>query len=498
MSADRLRALEGFVLGDSWVVPPESSEKEQRSATAKPEQSKDQHESEPEDKTKNLESSSSTISGPELIMPSIYEASIPEASWVAPETRPRAQSAKKKKTKRSSPEKAKKEEQEEAKETPTKPRADTDNPQEDKKAATEQEGLLKHTSKAILDWTLEKIIRPGINILLVAAILHTLVLPELVYNYPSLCSIAPVSNYYGPSCALQLHHPRHPKTDNGANLLSSRYESITVSQRQLETLFNKTLQTIAPLNNSLKQSESKLRDVQRDLKHVYPGVKNTLDLEFQFCWQATRTAAQEFDSLKADMQSAVDSLIAAGSLQQAEQDRRRPTSTSRTSQGQGESENKSKSKSRSRSKSHSDTARAARVSTQLSRREQYLERLRSRIRSKADSMAGNLAALNDHLESIEAVVDREGRSYRHRQAFLAGLSPVGDKLQAAFGALLPGLPERVLRVVKPAHGDDAASADGPVESVNRLLRDAANQHHPVMDLVQDLSWQLQDLQRSEG
>lgn len=54
-----------------------------------------------------------------------------------------------------------------------------------------------------------------------------------------------------------------------------------------------------------------------------------------------------------------------------------------------------------------DIAKDARHSTQMARREKYLDQLAARMRLRTDSLTGDFAALADHLESLERVVQRE-------------------------------------------------------------------------------------------
>ena len=473
MSTDRLRALEGFVLGESWVVTPNASEQKQpddgRAEESPSESPSENHDHAPENRGRKKHhdpepaiASSSAISGPELIMPSIHEAPVSEASWVAPELRPRMQSLhQRRRASRSRPGKSERRRSG----NPAVESRETPGPSQGRQA----EGAFLHTIGSSLAWGLEKIVRPGINAVLVAAIVHILVLPELVYQYQSLCGIAPVSDLYPTSCAPR--YQQHMPGVSSAYLLPARVDSIITSQRRLEALFNATLQGIRPLSNSLKESESMLRDVQGDLKRVYPGVKHALDLEFQGCWQAIRTATQEFDSLKADMQSAADSLMATGSLQaDLGPQNKRPSAPTHPS----------------------DAAKATRLSTQTVRREQYLERLSSRIRSKADSLCSSFATLDDHLESVEIIVDREEKD-RQRNSPASRQFPLQDKLHSLFGSLL--LPRGGGSAMNPPAENPASSTVvNPYQSVSKLLRDVANHHRPVMDLVQKLSRQLNRLQ----
>lgn len=54
-----------------------------------------------------------------------------------------------------------------------------------------------------------------------------------------------------------------------------------------------------------------------------------------------------------------------------------------------------------------DIAKDARHSTQMARREKYLDQLAARMRLRTDSLTGDFATLADHLESLKRVVERE-------------------------------------------------------------------------------------------
>jgi hypothetical protein len=84
------------VLGESWVIAQASTSATSKDKDAKnhnaasptplpkAERHKDQNKARTTDSTESISSSSWTLAGPELIMPSICEMSISEASWVAP------------------------------------------------------------------------------------------------------------------------------------------------------------------------------------------------------------------------------------------------------------------------------------------------------------------------------------------------------------------------------------------------------------------------------
>jgi ABC-type amino acid transport substrate-binding protein len=211
---------------------------------------------------------------------------------------------------------------------------------------------------------------------------------------------------------------------------------------------------MTPLANTLKQSESKLRDVENELKKVYPGTKHELDLEFNGCWEATRAANKKFNSLKADIRSAVDNLVVTGGARA------------------GDSQT---------------VAQDARLSTQVSWREQYLDQLTARMQGKADALSNDLATLDDHLESIDSILAREMR-------LSSAGTPNSAMNSASSGvrAIVNKLPS-FLR--PPEEADDLSRSD---LSVSKLFQDAANQHRPVVNAVRHLSYGLQTLQKKKA
>lgn len=221
-------------------------------------------------------------------------------------------------------------------------------------------------------WTWERPIRAITNLLLIAAISHLLVVPEVVYHSRHLCTIPTIPALYPTSCS-QLSHPRHYNNRPPP----TRYDSVLSLQTQLEILFNSTLEEITPYTNSLPETESLLHDIQTAMKQVQSGPRHELSLEYDGCRQALTTATRKLDSLKADLRSAVDSLMATGGLPQDSQNH------------------------------HHRVAKDVRLSTQMARREKYLDQLAARMRLKTDSLTGDFATVADHLESLKRIVAQQ-------------------------------------------------------------------------------------------
>lgn len=335
-----------MVLGDSWAVASVSSEEQDRVEPVTPSPSPRRRPDE-DQYAESIDAVmvSSSISGPELIMPSICET--PETSQVQASALKQRHQARKTETENTNPE------------------------GEDKGKDEGRDGVTEGKDILALPW--EKPLRMVVNLLLMAALVHLLVLPELVYhNHHRLCAIPTIPTLYPASCTR--HHDL--RTPGIRPHPSDPYDSVLALQTQLERLFNSTLDEIAPYADTLPATESILKDLQEALdKAQSHGPTHELTLEFDGCRQALTTASRKLHSLQTDLQSAVDSLMATGKL---------PVSV-----------NSSKS---------SGSSKDARLSMQMARREKYLDQLAARMRVRADSLTGEFATLADHLESLKMIV----------------------------------------------------------------------------------------------
>ncbi|KAF9885935.1 hypothetical protein FE257_012225 [Aspergillus nanangensis] len=452
MSTTSPRPRERSVLGDSWVVASSRSPQQGNQgnqAHHDPFLDAQTPTRKPPKRRKSNDASDSSMSGPELIMPSIYEAPISEASWIAPAIRSNP-------PQQSSPS-LKRRHKPGAGQDSSRPRK----PAVDSKVPKERTRKSQASASISLSRTLGKSIRVVINLLLFAVIAHLLVLPEIIQQYQTLCSIQALSAVYPASCIppfplpyRAIHHKPRPR---------SGYETVTSSQTRLESLLNATLHELTPLTSTLKRSESHLHTLQSDLKKVYPGPKHELDLEFNGCWQAIRATAKKFESLRADIRSAVDNLVvtADGSVEHAVR----------------------------------SVANDARLSTQIFRREQYLEQLTARMQSKADELAADLATLDDHLDSIATVLDREAKH-------ISGFSWPGTSSpvqQAHNHNKLWSLMDKFRAAKVPKRGSPPLDESTAAKALPLLkaFRDIAGLHRPVSHAVQTLSNGLQSLQKKK-
>jgi hypothetical protein len=431
-------------LGESWVVASRLLDDAQQTKGQRPEQADS---NEPE----SLATSSSSISGPELIMPSIYEVPVSEKSWVAPNMRtgddasPTPRRRHKHKPKDPDPDPTKEDRR----------RRQDEQARRKPKRQTQQRGMLARALKSAA-------IR-ALNSALILAILHLLLLPELVYQFQALCGVPTLSTLYSTSCATPSHTHTNPHAQDQPQ--TDRYTTALTAQTRLESLFNTTLAETSALTTTLRESSSNLHRVATTLRRTHPGWKNELDLEFDGCELAVRAATRKFDTLVADVHSAVDSLLATGSLGHPLE----PGAQGRRSRGR------------------TGVAQDARVSTQIQRRKQYLDQLAGRMRSKAEALAADLVTLDDHLESIGEIVGREWRG---------GDGIPSDSLGAGYRQwLLSGLPERFVSFLRPGP-QSPEGGSSPEESARETFQDAASQHRPVAEMVRNLVSRLQALQRA--
>ncbi|KAJ5422875.1 hypothetical protein N7445_010983 [Penicillium cf. griseofulvum] len=481
MSTEQPRIPDRPALGESWVIASTASLKE-KDPTKTP---NTRHESRKattktaEPASESLASSSSsswTISGPELIMPSICETPNLEESWVEYVRTPKQQGSEsmRKRRKVSMPNGAKQREQDRAS-----AKAGDADAGSSTESTTNEAGLVVKSKSIFRSHT--ALARKAINAVLIAIILHLLVLPEVVYQAKDLCHISSIKTLYPNSCiTLPTTYP--PRSAFHPSAIPPE-ETLANSQRQLESIFDTALETLTPLSAILKQSESMLADLESQLKSTFPEVRNALDLEFTGSNQAVQTAVWEFDSLRADLRSAIDSLLAS----------RPPTEITGTA------------------------ALDTRLATQMRRREEYLDRLRSQIRSKADSLNTRFITLDDHLEAVDGIVAREERRSPtfHKYASSSDdsssdrLYSMLDSLPIPFGAYLfrarssgaaDGNPVALTESSSSAVASTASTepTHTPRPATLALLRVAATHHRPVADSVLRLSRQLKDVQRATG
>lgn len=397
------RPQDSAVLGESWVVPssptPKNTQQDPETPSPSPRQRPSKENK--KDGSDSLHTSASSISGPELIMPSICESPVLEASWVTPHLRTKSSPS-------SSPQTLKRRhKQSHCKETSE--HGTTASVSSEERVSTPDHRADGDSTRSSSRWEIP--VRAVVNLVLIMAIAHLLVLPELVHHHRTLCSISIIPTVYPTSCLQPPTLPPHRQQNPHQH--PTHYDSVLSLQTQLEILFNSTLEEISPYASTLPETESFLHEIQTTMKRIHSGPQHELTLEFDGCRQALTTATRKLDSLKADLRSAVDSLMASSGLPLPAPDNERRSA---------------------------DIAKDVRHSTQMARREKYLDQLAARMRLRTDSLTGDFAALADHLESLKRVVERE-------TALRGGGSGSGDKdaskmyknLRTFVGSIVPGL-----------------------------------------------------------
>lgn len=448
--AEQPRTSDASALGESWVVASTTSiqEKDSRKndepmtptplARAGRRKELDRNEVNTTKESTDSLTSSWTMSGPELIMPSIQEAPISEASWVAP-VRSKDQTSESIRRRR----KISKE--------------DTTHGHLDASSASKPVASSEPTQSSLsrletLFHGQSTYVRMAINTSLLILILHLLFIPEIIYQAQSLCNVPTINTIYSKSCIRMSPRPFHP-----SNAIITPEETLTQAQTHLESIFTGSLDILAEHTQTLKETESMLSTLQSQLTSTFPNAHNALDLEFQGSDTALSGATREFDSLRADLRSAMDSLLASPITQDTS-----PPSITR------------------------DT----RLAVQLRRRAEYLDRLRAQLASKADSLIARFATLDDHLEAMEGIVPRGAAQDRDRTVLQSILHSLSSYVHFPYLGQVVDSSEDAGKV-----HDDASSR--PVSTL-ALLRLAATHHHPIVDAVSRLSQELAGLPRARA
>lgn len=458
--SERPRIPDRAVLGESWAMASTASmETDSRDAqgpaSATPQAEKSKDNGHKEGNTGQSTSSSWTMSGPELVMPSIHtEASLSETSWVKTvRSKDNTSPGTMRKRRKIS---AGQQQQDTAHATPDAGSSPAHN------APCKPKPSLSFNLTALCRER-GTLVRAAINSVMLILILHLLVLPELVYQAQNLCTLRPIKTLYPNSC-IRLT----PRSSFSLDSIATPEQTLTAAQNELELIFASALDTLSPLSHTLKESELMLEDLHSQLASTLPDARNALDLELQGGSAALRAATWEFDSLRADLRSAVDSLLASPPSQDS---------------------------------SAPSISRDTRLAVQLRRRAEYLDRLRAQLRSKADSLGSRFATLDDHLEAVEGIVSREERraslsaGVAFDEATRARLQSVLHSLSSyAFGSYSLGVGSRFSAESEPGE-DPASGASRPVPTL-ALLRLAATHHRAVAESVSRLSRQLAHVPRS--
>ncbi|KAJ9220420.1 hypothetical protein DTO169C6_7309 [Paecilomyces variotii] len=468
------------VLGESWVIADANSQFiPQKSIPKVPQSRQDEVRSrrsysQPPRPSSPHATSVASSSGPELIMPSIYDDTISEASWVAPKLRHRKGSLHKhKKTEQTSPQAA----QEKA----HVPEASTAVANDPPAAQPDiSRSLSEKAWEIVQSIGSKKYTKNIVSIFLLLPILHLLVLPELIYQYPIICNVSLVLTIYPASCA-QTQGTVQYKRSPAEIQRHSQYQSIASSQAQFEAALNTTIHEINLVPSPLKKEESALRDLYGQLKVTYTGAKYELDLEFQGTWPAIRSASLQLDLLTADMVSALDRLEEESRMTKQLLRVRDPMQDDANGNGKGSSNGflGFSVEFSWRSPENSETS----FPSQISHHAHILQRQASLVRSRVGSVLSEIAKMDEHLESVEDILIREERassdaSQNNTRSFVSDAT-------------------RLIRRVSSLVLDQNDESQPEVQEVSKssLLREIVFQHRRVAQTLRTLDSKMEGLQK---
>ncbi|OKL64469.1 hypothetical protein UA08_00995 [Talaromyces atroroseus] len=406
-------------LGDSWVVsdleestviikgnsasssqnltPPSSSESESYQET-------DHATSSATDLPDLTESTatlaSSTSSGPELIMPSIIfdSRTSDHGSWVIPRKRSKQSLYESRKAPRlpkpSRNHLSAHEQEHRNHHNITSLKNDRQpSPTAAATAATSDRGALGYFAqiKSYLSGDLERyeFFRLLLNSLLVLMVMHLLIFPEVVHQVPIICRVPPVSRIYNQTCA-----GRNRNVSEIASI-TANFQSAVRTQTQLQIYLNQTIEDMAPVDLSLKDSDAILRGIYTDIRNEYGGARHEIELEFEGIWVASRAITRALTNLKVDIKATVDGF-------QLPPHRYEYIKGARSNrQASGNIIN------RLLFRGLSDTDKQEPNINQFGRLNQELDSALTRLAHKTDTLLVQLAKLDDHLQSIKQLSVRE-------------------------------------------------------------------------------------------
>ncbi|KAL1988831.1 hypothetical protein VTN96DRAFT_7715 [Rasamsonia emersonii] len=465
-------AQNSSVLGESWVVPdlPPGQTRDDGDAECVHNKGSSEPRSYRSDGKSPSESqitSTSSTSGPELIMPSISIDMTSDGSWVVPRRRSKQISPRDQGMASS----ASQRDQGCATDRHKTP-ADTPAP-----AASGMEFVLHKISYLAQRLGQSKVVWMAVNTILLIPMLHLLILPELLYQFPQLCQLPSASTLYPKTCVV--HNGTSPKLAG----LPASYQHAVKTRIQLQDFLNQTVQALTPLDNPLKLSDREFRQIYNTIRDTYPGARHELDLEFEGAWTALRSASRELDTLRVGLKSISDNLV-------SQEARRSRDAQNHPGLLQGKSSNDESFWGRflSYGSSQRGSEKGTLLASQLSRLEQFLDTAVSRLSSETDSLLTHLATLDDHLESIQQVIMREeerehGSSSDARNAIAAFLEPMWSALSERFSFL----PSNVL--VSRSHDNSSNAA------LSGQLRRISAHHHPMASIIGKLDKELKALQK---
>lgn len=406
---------------------------------------------------------SSVSSGPELIMPSImFETRHSEhGSWVIPRKRSRQSLYESRKA----PKIPKPRSQTTSRERPEFPAQKKDDPPA---TATTTDTSIRHHFVQVKDYFAEDInryqfFRLILNSLLVLMTMHLLIFPELVHQVPIFCKVPGVPKVYSQTCT------NSNSTTSGIPSLSASYQSAVRTQQQLQNYLNQTIQDMAPLDVSLKDTDITLREIYTNIRREYGSARHEIELEFEGAWAASRSISRALMNLKVDMKSTVDGFQA-------------PTHRLEYLKGAARTSRKNADSIFSRltgRKTEKGEEPGIVALNQFGRLSRELDSAIARLAHKTDTLLVHLAKLDDHLQSIEQLSVRE-------QARLNS-KPTKDPKQNIWSSLN--------ELIQGAKTSESTNDGEEANNILEQLEQVASYHNLMADVIGKLDRELKALQK---
>lgn len=334
----------------------------------------------------------SSSSGPELVMPSImFESkSTNNGSWIIPKKRSKQRLY-------------------ESRKAPKMPKHRPDSPSPDEQPSTvaSEEAPIPSSASGVKQWfsrvkrnldqklDQNNFFRILLNSFFLLLTLHLLVIPEILYQAPSFCQVSAASKLYTKQCS------KFNETSSTVPGIPTRFQSALRTQNQLHGYLNQTIQAITPLEKPLKDNDIVLRQLYSSIRTEYSGARNEIDLEFQGIWAASRSISRDFMTLKFDVEGFISHIQSQKAL----------------SDHQRLAKDTAKEKmhflwrflfpSRDITEAEKQEANGLALTNQFTRLNQDLDTTIARLSQKAESFLLHLAKVDDHLESMKAVLVRE-------------------------------------------------------------------------------------------
>lgn len=398
-----------------------------------------------------------SIIGPELIMPGISDDMATQGSWVIPKERRR-----KPKSEISQSSTAKK------------------SPKKSRNAKVANVELLTKVGEKNELVNRGRFKPPGflllfLNVFLLLTILHLLVVPELLYRWPSVCQSAQVSALYRETCkyiSLDTQFKPHqlPATIN--------------KYAQFENFLNEIYGSLSPHEAILKRTESDLREILKSLQAADFDARNEISLEYDSAWSTLRQSSREFDSILSELRTSVDSLqsIRLRAIQKLNSGKHKGQPTLLDVIGRRLSFKRP----------------AASTSYETSRLDQLLEKTISSLALGTSPLLEHLLALDNHLVFMKQITIKETRTGTRDRTYSKNTS---NSISDIIDALRLAISESFSRLL-PGRGLETCDIENA--SIQKLynlidqLNDIISKHKPITEIVGALDKELKTQKNIRG